>query len=344
MELGSNDSTFHTDKPARPAPIALLGLGADDQSDAATPVVPMARHKSRRARPYLMAIAGPRAGELFPIGNRVVLGRGRDATLRLPDERVSRRHAEVRRLSGGALLLRDLGSMNGTYVGGRRVTERLLRNGDRIEIGDGNILRLAWMDPIEEHFQKQLADAALRDGLTQIFNRRYLRQRLCAELAFAQRHRLPVALLIIDVDHFKEVNDRFGHPQGDAVLRALAETLQLALRSEDVLARWGGEEFAVLARGIGEAPARVLGERIRQTVAATQFPHGLPLRVSIGAAAYPESCSGTAASTAADRDQEHSPYEVGVALADALLGSADEALYGAKQRGRDRVVSASELT
>jgi diguanylate cyclase (GGDEF)-like protein len=254
--------------------------------------------------------------------------------LHLPDDCVSRRHAEVRVAGPGLLRVRDLGSRNGTWVRGRRVRSRLLHPGDRIEIGEGNLLRAAWLDPIEERFHRQLEEAALRDVLTPAYNRRYLRQRLCSELAFAQRHGTPVALLVIDVDHFKQVNDCYGHLTGDTILTEVARTLLAELRSEDVLARWGGEEFAVLCHSTTELPALVLGERIRHRVAATRFAHGQPLHVSIGIATYP----------AEGRPLLPARSTVpGSALADRLIGSADEALYHAKRNGRNQVVMHTEV-
>ena len=296
---------------------------------------------SGRPRPYLVAIAGPRTGETFRLTRPLVIGRGPAATLRLADERVSRKHAEVRYVGGQSLVVRDLGSANGTYIRGRRVREQFLRDGDRIELGDGNILRVAWLDPIEEQFQLQLADAALRDGLTQVYNRRYLRQRLCTELAFAQRHTIAVALLVVDVDHFKAVNDGFGHQTGDAILRHVAEVLLGELRSEDVLARWGGEEFAVLARSPEDRSAVALAERLRLRVAETAFVHQQPLHISVGVAVYPGGMR--APDLARAQEKKSTQEEIGVQIADALIGSADEALYRAKRTGRNRVVSSADI-
>ncbi len=333
----------HTTREARERPPLLPSLGdLQDEEEARTPVTPIEHMPIGRPRPYLVAIAGPRTGETFRLSRPLVIGRGPSAALRLADERVSRRHAEVRYVGGQTLLLRDLGSANGTYVRGKRVHEQLLRSGDRIELGDGNILRVAWLDPIEEQFQLQLADAALRDGLTHVYNRRYLRQRLCTELAFAQRHSIHVALLVVDVDHFKAVNDGFGHQAGDAVLQKAAEVMLAELRSEDVLARWGGEEFAVLARSPEGRSATALAERLRLRVAETHFVHEQPLHISIGVAVYPTGMRKT--DLVRVKERVTTSDELGAALADALIGAADEALYRAKRTGRNRVVSSADLS
>ncbi|MCS6914400.1 MAG: GGDEF domain-containing protein [Myxococcales bacterium] len=302
--------------------------------DVATPPLALPAPAAGRRQPHLIALCGARMGELFAIQGRLLIGRSREAGLRLLDERVSRHHAQVCVVSDGVLQLTDLSSSNGTYVHGQRVRQCLLQDGDRFQLGSGHTFRAAWLDAVERRFYRQMEDGALRDVLTRTYSRRYLQQRLCSELAFAQRHGTPVALLVIDVDHFKQVNDRFGHLLGDDILRQLAETMQKELRGEDVLARWGGEEFAVLAHSTTDLPALILGERIRHRVATTRFQHGLPLHVSIGIAVYPSQ----ALPALPARDGS-----VGTnTLVQELIGSADEALYEAKRRGRNQVVASGQ--
>ena len=166
--------------------------------------------------------------------------------------------------------------------------------------------------------EQRLEALAYNDELTGLWNRRYLQRRLASELRVAERHGRPVAIAIIDVDHFKAINDRHGHPVGDDVLREMGARLREALRDEDVLGRWGGEELLVILPS--EPPGGVLrvAERLRCRIADRPFTaHAIPATVSIGGA---------------ESDGETS--------VDALIRRADAALYTAKREGRDRVVVA----
>jgi diguanylate cyclase (GGDEF)-like protein len=155
---------------------------------------------------------------------------------------------------------------------------------------------------------------ALTDELTKLPNRRALAQRFLQEMQRARRHHNAIAFLMIDLDHFKQVNDTYGHLNGDAVLAELASILSTSARESDVCARYGGEEFALILHETTEAGARTLAERIRAKVAAATFPGGLKLTISVGVAATDEA-----------------------ALFTNLIERADQALYAAKQGGRNQV-------
>ncbi len=167
-------------------------------------------------------------------------------------------------------------------------------------------------------------DQAIRDPLTGLFNRRYVETVLPGELARVQRHGVPLSLLIVDVDHFKTVNDRFGHPVGDRVLLRLAGVMQRMRRVSDTCARLGGEEFCVILPHVGAVHARAAAERLQRVIRALRFEEEPELRVtvSIGLAVTP------AALPAGDFDGQMRE----------LLRRADEALYDAKRSGRDRTV------
>ncbi len=165
---------------------------------------------------------------------------------------------------------------------------------------------------------QQLYESSIRDPLTNLNNRRYFAERIEHELAFGARHAVPTSVLILDVDHFKAVNDTKGHAAGDAVLVDLATILVSRLRTEDLVARYGGEEFVVLLRNTPREGARMVAERLRAAVAAHGFEHGgsaFSVTVSIG-------CATT----------------VGGHSGDDLLTQADDCLYSAKRSGRNRVV------
>jgi two-component system, cell cycle response regulator len=301
--------------------------GFTDETNA-TPLVRLTGDVQGPKRPCLVVIAGQHLGEIFPIEGEIIIGRDNDAQLRLhEDEGVSRRHARVTKVAEGALLA-DLGSQNGTYVDGERIQEHVLKEGMKIRVGQTTVLKFARYDEVEENAQRQLLESALRDGLTHAFNRRYFLQRLAAEVRFAERHHQPLALLMLDIDHFKALNDQYGHPVGDDVLRGIVGVLSETLRAEDVLARYGGEEFAVLVRGVSKENALVLGERLRRVVETMQLKHDdkpLPLTVSVGVSVFP----------IAD-GPEGAPSEQSGAK---LIELADAALYRAKNGGRNRVES-----
>jgi diguanylate cyclase (GGDEF)-like protein len=292
----------------------------------ATPLVRLTGDVQGPKRPCLVVIAGAHLGEIFPVEGEIIIGRDLDANLRLAeDEGVSRRHARVTPVADGALLA-DLGSQNGTYVDGDRVQERVLKEGMKIRIGQTTVLKVARYDAVEEAAQRQLLESALRDGLTRAFNRRYFLERLGAEIRFAERHGQPLALLMLDIDHFKQLNDTHGHLIGDDVLRALVGVLSDTLRAEDVLARYGGEEFAVLVRGVNKDNAKLLGERLRREVAemglTKETGEKLPVTVSVGISYFPLDHPGDVPSD-----------KVGT----KMIELADAALYRAKNGGRNRV-------
>jgi diguanylate cyclase (GGDEF)-like protein len=271
---------------------------------------------------YLVVISGPSFGEMYKLkGERSTLGRGERTDIRVLDDGVSREHAAIER-EGGKMVLVDLGSTNGTFCNGGRVTRHDLTDGDKISIGATTILRFTYQDQIDEHYQKKLFESALRDGLTSTFNRRYFVDRLHTEIRFAVRHEKSLALLFVDIDYFKKINDTHGHLAGDAVLAAVARVMTETIRAEDVLARYGGEEFAVICREIDLEGARILGERLRVAVEEERFEHDgkvIPVTVSVGAA-----------------------VESKVDDAQAFIAAADAAMYDAKRSGRNRVCIAKD--
>jgi len=278
------------------------------------------RARSQRDRAYLIVLTGSNVGEMFRIeSGESVIGRGQGTAVRLLDDGISRRHARVLQ-EGDRVTIEDLQSSNGTYVNGEQVTTSELHDGDKIRLGSTTVLKFSYHDHLDESFQQQMYDAALRDALTRAFNKKYFIDRLDTEIAYARRHQQPLSLLMFDVDFFKRVNDTHGHLAGDFVLQRLARIASGTVRTEDVFARYGGEEFGVICRGVGLLNAGILAERIRTMVAAHAFEYEgqrLPITISIGVAAYPEIDAKT-------------PTE--------LIAASDEALYEAKRTGRNRVL------
>ncbi|MFZ5656081.1 MAG: GGDEF domain-containing protein [Pseudomonadota bacterium] len=169
--------------------------------------------------------------------------------------------------------------------------------------------------------RESLRVQSVRDPLTGLFNRRHLTDALEREVKRCDRRERPLSVVMIDVDHFKRFNDLHGHAAGDAVLKAVAQALQATTRSEDILCRYGGEEFTLVMPEAGHADALRRAEQIRQAVSQVEVVHDgarlPPLTASLGVASYPE----------AGRD----PC--------VLLSQADAALYRAKAAGRNQVAS-----
>ncbi len=275
--------------------------------------------------PCLIVISGRQMGQVFRLNEReATLGRDDDATFCIRDASISRRHAVVLRDKQARCHIRDLDSTNGTFVNGKRVQEAELSAGDRIQIGRSTLLKLEYHGSVEKEFHAKLYDAGTRDPLTGLFNRGYLDQHLEADFRLAERHGEAMSVLVIDVDRFKSINDAHGHLAGDAVLRTLAHLLIGRLRREDVLARYGGEEFVAVLRHTDAAGARRLADAMRELVEGGVYPYkGTPLKVSvsIGVATFDPA----------------TPY----ASHAELLQAADEAMYRAKNNGRNRIEAAS---
>jgi diguanylate cyclase (GGDEF)-like protein len=163
-------------------------------------------------------------------------------------------------------------------------------------------------------------ELSYRDPLTGVFNRRYFEEMLGQELRRGERYRMPLSLIMVDIDHFKMYNDVHGHPQGDRVLKQVADILSANTRQVDVVARYGGEEFALILPLTASESARVVADKLRRSVEESRIPHGSAfpggnLTISLGVATFPKD-----AATGPD-----------------LIQAADHALYAAKQGGRNQV-------
>ena len=300
----------------------LENVGGQDGWDDDTKVAAkeeIARPVQDRDRAYLIVLAGASVGEMFKIAkDSTVIGRGSQADIQVIDDGISRRHAEIAH-EKGHIVVRDLGSTNGTFCNGERIDCHELHDGDKIQVGSTTILKFTFHDSLDETFQRQMYESALRDGLTKAFNRKYFLDRLESEFAYATRHKSALSLIMFDIDHFKTVNDTHGHVAGDMVLATLAQLVQQTIRQEDVFARYGGEEFAIISRGIDAEHAQAFAERLRSSVEGHVFEYSgtrIVVTVSIGVSTV---------------------TEIGMRSALDLVSAADEGLYDAKRCGRNRV-------
>jgi two-component system cell cycle response regulator len=273
-------------------------------------------------RTVVKVLTGLEAGRVYVVAvEELVVGRGSTCDLRIDDTSLSRAHCRIH-LSNGSYFCEDLGSRNGTQVDGMRIKAPvLLHDGALIQLAAGTIIMFSHQEDLEVQAEQRLYASAVLDPLTGLHNRRHLDARLKSEFAFASRHMTPLSVLLIDIDHFKKINDTFGHPGGDAALRALSERLQRAVRTEDIVARYGGEEFAIIARGIETAGALLLGERVRETAASLRVQHDgktIAFTISVGI-------------TTMTRERLFDSVA-------SILKAADEGLYKAKETGRNRCV------
>ncbi len=270
-------------------------------------------------RAYVVVLAGDRMGETFPLNDgRTSIGRGLQADVRINDEGISRTHAIIERVAD-SYLLNDAGSTNGTFANGDRIDRVPLGEGDKIQIGATSVLRFTYQDDHEQEFQRNLYESALRDRLTNVFNRGYFNNRLESDVAFALRHGKPLSLLMIDVDGLRQFNDRYGNEIGDLLLRELAQRIEGTTRSEDIFARYGGEEFALICRDVDALKASRAGERVLDLIRGRPFQvdgHSLNLTVSLGAA---------------DLAQLREPS------ARTLVEASESALAAAKRQGKNRL-------
>jgi diguanylate cyclase (GGDEF)-like protein len=249
-------------------------------------------------------------------GAAVLVGRSQEADLCIAHKSVSREHCRIWR-DGDDYRVRDLGATNATRVNDVAVGECVLADGDHVTVGE-SILKFISHTSVEANYHEEIYQLATQDALTELCNRRHFIELMDKEIARAMRHRRPLSLCIVDVDLFKPVNDRYGHISGDEVLRQIAALVRRHVRNDDVAARIGGEEFAVLLPECDAAAAYGFAERLREAVAAAVFsPGGEPRQITV-------SIGISALSPARDTRPR-------------LMAASDAALYRAKAEGRNRV-------
>ncbi len=279
--------------------------------------------KSRQQSAYLIVISAKSAtgiGRMQKLeANEVVLGRSPECQFQVEDDGISRKHAKVLLAPNGHFQLVDLGSTNGTFLNGLKVNIATLQDGDKVQIGSNTVVKFSIQDQLEEQYQKSVYESATRDGLTRIFNKKYFLDTLNKEFAYCLRHRVPLSMVMFDVDHFKKINDTFGHQAGDYCLVRIAQKVTETVRVEDLFARYGGEEFSLMLRESAEDKALICAERCRKAIDTCEFNFGgSPIKVTIS----------LGIATLLDSD---------FAAPEELISAADKYLYRAKRAGRNRV-------
>ncbi|HJK89569.1 MAG TPA: GGDEF domain-containing protein [Polyangiaceae bacterium LLY-WYZ-15_(1-7)] len=290
-------------------------------SDIKTRVTPLDELKlpQKPGQDCLVVIYSSDAREL---GKRHVLGaqpiqmgRGSDNTIVLENDSVSRRHCRIEK-RGRAYFVQDLQSTNGTYVNDELISDYQLRRGDQIKVGDTIFKFLSGSD-MEAQYHETIYKMTIVDGLTGVNNKRYLLETMEREIPRARRHERPLTLVMFDIDHFKHINDTYGHLAGDYVLKEMAQLVKNRLRPDDVLGRYGGEEFAVLLPETNTEGGAAIAEELRRMIAEHPFmfeQERIQVTVSMGVAMLQDGWDVL-----------------------QFIKQADERLYAAKRDGRNKV-------
>jgi two-component system, cell cycle response regulator len=281
-------------------------------------------------RPALVFLRGELLAVPIPLErSEVTLGRALDADVRINDSQASRLHARIRterdEVSGTVRYrLTDLDSTNGTLLNGKPIEEAFLEDGDKFVIGD-HLIRFEMLDEIDREFQQQIHRLLVHDELTGLLTSKSFFSELRREAARAEAESKPFCVLMMDLDHFKGVNDTYGHLAGSETLEEVGAVIKSSLRAGDVGARFGGEEFAAFLLDADYAQGMVAAERVRSAIEKHEFPatrrgsdeepRTHRLTISVGVASFPDDASD--------------PIQ--------LVEKADSALYRAKRSGRNRV-------
>ena len=269
---------------------------------------------------FLVQVRGPELGRRLLLTDRVVsVGRDPESTIPLKSDSVSRYHARIEPTGEGGHRLIDNMSTNGTYRNQQQVNGTVqLISGDYIQIGDAIFKYLAG-DNIELAYHEEIYRLTIEDSLTQIANKRALLDFLEREFARAKRYQRELSVIMLDLDHFKRVNDTHGHLMGDFVLRDCAKLVGGRVRKEELFARYGGEEFCVVLPEMGRENAMKFAETIRALIEEHTFTfetNTVRMTASLGVAQVLDS----------------------MVRPDEVVLAADENLYTAKHEGRNRVV------
>ncbi len=271
--------------------------------------------------PALDFMGGPSMGQQIILADgEFVFGRSPDADIVVEDEAISRNHFKFK-VKDKIVTLEDLGSTNGTFVNGTRVTQHVLQTNDKVQISSATVLRFSYVDLIDKNTHDRFYEMAIFDPVTMAHTKRYFLDRIQHEFSHSHRRNLPLSLAIFDLDHFKKVNDTFGHPAGDYVLQKVSEITKNLIRDEDIFARYGGEEFVILMRDTEEISAVKLAERLRRKIEQYKFifeGQAIAVTVSLGVG-----CA----------------HGSNFKSCEELIKEADKFLYYSKIHGRNRVSS-----
>lgn len=257
--------------------------------------------------------------------NSVEIGRGKSNDIVVNDEKISRKHCRISVIDTGdreQIVIEDLGSTNGTLVNDESISKEVLKTGDKIGLGS-TIIRFSYSDLIEEQYRSRLYNLATIDALTGLYNKRFIMSKLESQNRIAKRNQRVYSLVLIDIDNFKLINDRYGHPAGDEYLKMFARVVNHVLREQDIGGRFGGEEFIIILPETEQEGALSLTERIRNEIEESKLVYKknvIQSTISAGVAQFP--LHGNEVTQ--------------------LIKKVDEAMYQAKIKGKNRIALAKE--
>ena len=281
--------------------------------------------------PTLTVLEGPEIGAFYAFADGVdqhIVGRADDCAFTVDSPAVSRQHAHFQAIEVEGQVeveVEDRGSTNGVLVNGLNMGKARLHSGDKIRMGDV-LLRFEWMTGDEVSYHREVSEklkAAARDHLTGLLTRAFLENRVEGLLKQSDERGRDVCCILLDMDHFKSINDSYGHLVGDAVLQRMAAALRQGLRRTDFAIRYGGEEMLLITPGLNEPAAAEVAERLRRAIAS----------IPMGDLASDLTVSASLGVAQRNRAEPLSEW----------IARADAALYTAKDQGRDRVILASAL-
>lgn len=300
-----------------------LSTEEDDKTRESSKARLARRDRQNNAQACLIVIHGSNLGKRIALDkDEVILGRAKDADIQIHDNFVSRKHAAIKkRRQDLAFVIEDQNSTNGTFINMERQTKSVLYDQDLISIGETTFKFIA-DDSLELAYHEELHKLANLDPMLQIHNKKFFLEYLEQKYYYSQLSQAQFSLVLFDVDHFKRVNDTYGHQTGDRVLQHIAATVKANLRGSDIFSRYGGEEFSVVLPESDADQARFTAEKLRRVIETTGIRHHkaeISVTISLGVASF-------------------RPIDSTIHSCRELIEQADNALYQAKKMGRNRVV------
>ena len=271
--------------------------------------------------PTIIVIAGDLFGQMINLEEKkkVFFGRGSECDVVINNPSLSRKHCVVKN-ENGKIILEDLNSTNGTFVNGIRVSRVELESGQRVFLGDICAFKFAYQDDIDLDLNRLILDKAIKDRLTNVYNRTYFDELLRKEFLFHKRANLPLSLIFIDLDDFKKINDTFGHICGDEILKKVAMSLKSNVRESDYVCRYGGEEFVIILKNTNFEKAMKKAESLRKIINSIELlcnANQIGVSASLGVSTF-----------------ENGNFK----SEKRLLAEADSAMYKAKELGKNMVI------
>lgn len=272
---------------------------------------------SDRTYACLIQYSGANLGRRYILNSKqMIIGRADNADIIINEKSISRQHARCS-LNGPNLEIVDLNSSNGTFVNDAKIkTKHTLIDGDIARIGK-ILLKYFAVNNIEKSFHDKIYQMATIDAGTQIFNKKYVLESLEKYFRYSKSNNKRLSCIFFDLDHFKKVNDTYGHDAGDYILKESAKIVSKCIRKDDIFGRIGGEEFVIVLPATDAKTAYYLAERIRKTISKHPFKHGkqkINQTISLGISQIHKSMNNS-------KD---------------LLVNADKKLYKSKANGRNR--------